>query len=69
MMIDAGIDVFDVVQTSAKGMELENIFKIFGKDICIHGGIDVQKLLVFGTPGEIRQEVDKAKRLWENRGG
>jgi hypothetical protein len=69
MMIDAGIDVFDVVQTSAKDMELENIYRLYGKDVCIHGGIDVQNLLVFKTPLQIRQEVKKVKSLWGNRGG
>ncbi len=69
MMIDAGIDVLDVVQTSAKDMEIENIHRLYGKDVCIHGGIDVQNLLVFKTPVEIKEEVRKVKELWGNRGG
>ena len=69
MMIDAGIDVFDVVQTSAKDMEIENIYKLYGKKICIHGGLDVQNLLVFKTPREVMEEVKKIKNLWGNRGG
>ena len=68
-MIDAGIDVFDVVQTSAKDMELEKIHKKFGKSICLHGGIDVQKLLIKGKPEDIKREVEKVKDLWGNRGG
>ena len=69
MMIDAGIDVFDVVQTSARNMEIERFYKRFGSSICIHGGIDVQRLLSSGTPGEIREEVKKIKHLWGERGG
>jgi hypothetical protein len=69
MMIDAGIDVFDVVQTSAKDMEIENIYRLYGKNVCIHGGIDVQNLLVFKKPPQIREEVKKVKDLWGNRGG
>jgi uroporphyrinogen decarboxylase len=69
MMIDAGINVFDVVQTSAKNMELENIYRIYGKDVCIHGGVDVQNLLIFKRPIEIKEEVKKVKNLWGNRGG
>ena len=49
MMIDAGIDVFDVVQTSARDMEIENVYRLYGKDVCLHGGLDVQKLLVDKT--------------------
>ena len=68
-MIDAGIDVFDVVQTSAKDMDLETIYKLYGGKICIHGGIDVQKVLINKKPEEIKKEVNKIKELWGNRGG
>lgn len=69
LMIDAGIDVFDVVQTSAKNMEIENVYKLYGKDICFHGGMDIQKLLIEKTPKEIKEEVKKIIDLWGNRGG
>jgi len=69
LMIDAGIDVFDVVQTSAKNMDIENVYRLYGKDVCLHGGLDVQKLLVEsdvqGVGGEVRRIVD----LWGTRGG
>lgn len=68
-MIDAGIDVLDVVQTSAKDMELEKMYKLYGKDICLHGGIDAQDLLINKKPKEVREEVDKVIDLWGNRGG
>ena len=69
MMIDAGIDVFDVLQTSARNMEIEKFYKRFGKRVCVHGGIDVQKILVSGTARQIKEEVKKIKDLWGNRGG
>lgn len=68
-MIEAGIDVFDVVQTSAKDMELEKIYSRYGGNVCLHGGIDVQKLLVSGTPKQVREEVKKVVDLWKNEGG
>ena len=68
-MIDAGIDVFDVVQTSAKDMELEKIHKLYGEDVCLHGGIDIQKLLVEKTVKEIEEEIKKVKDLWGTKGG
>ncbi len=69
MLIDAGIDVFDVVQTSAKDMDLENIYRLYGKSVCLHGGLDIQKLLVEGTLPRVREEVKKIKHLWSTRGG
>ncbi len=68
-MIDAGIDVFDVVQTSARDMDLETVWQRYGRDVCICGGIDVQKLLVNGTPAEVAAEVQRARDLWGERGG
>ena len=68
-MIEAGIDIFDVVQTSAKDMEIENIYKLYEKDICLHGGIDVQKLLVSGKPIDVENEVKKIIELWGDDGG
>ena len=68
-MIEAGIDIFDVVQTSAKDMEIENIYKLYEKDICLHGGIDVQKLLVSGKPIDVENEVKKIIELWGDNGG
>jgi uroporphyrinogen-III decarboxylase len=69
MMIDAGIDVFDVVQTSARDMEIENIYRLYGRDVCLHGGLDVQKLLNEKTPDEIRKEVRRIRDIWADRGG
>jgi uroporphyrinogen decarboxylase len=69
MMIDAGIDVFDVVQTSARDMEIENVYRLYGKETCLHGGLDVQKLLVEKSEDEVREEVRRIVELWGNRGG
>jgi uroporphyrinogen decarboxylase len=69
LMIDAGIDVFDVVQTSARDMELEKVYKLYGQDICLHGGLDVQKLLVEKSIKDVKREIRKIKDLWNNKGG
>ena len=69
LMIEAGIDVFDTCQTSAKDMDLENIYNLYGKNVCIHGAIDVQDLLINKSPKEIKREVRKIKDLWGKRGG
>jgi uroporphyrinogen decarboxylase len=69
MMIDLGIDIFDVAQTSAKNMGLENLHRLYGKKVCIHGGVDVKELLIFSKPRKIKEEVRKIFDLWGNRGG
>ncbi len=69
LMIEAGIDVFDVVQTSARGMELGHLHRQYGSEVCFHGTLDVQKDLVEKTAGEIRALVRRVKDLWGLRGG
>jgi len=68
-MIDAGIDIFDVAQTSAREMDLENLYRLYGKRVCLHGAVDVQKLLVYGSPAQVKKEVHKIIELWGQRGG
>ena len=63
------IDVLDVVQTSARDMDLETMQRRYGQDVCLSGGIDVQKLLVSGTLVQVRAEVRRAHDLWGTRGG
>ena len=57
MMIDAGVQVLNPIQTSAKGMSPVELKKEFGKDLCFHGCIDTQETLVTGTPDDVRAEV------------
>ena len=68
-MIEAGIDIFNVVQTSAKDMEIQNLYRKYAKDVCLCGAIDSQKLLIKGKPKDIKEEVKKIKDLWYNKGG
>lgn len=67
--IEIGVDILDPVQTSARGMDLERLKKEFGKDITFHGGLDIQQLLVHGTPDEVRAEVRRINRLFRDDGG
>ena len=68
-MIDIGLDIFEVAQTSAKNMCFEKLFRLCGGKICIHGGIDVQNLLVLKGQHEIEEEIAKVFKLWGNNGG
>jgi uroporphyrinogen decarboxylase len=50
-------------------MEIENVYRLYGGKVCLHGGLDVQKLLVEKSEEEVRAEVRKIMDLWGNRGG
>ena len=68
-LIEIGVDILDPVQVSARNMEIGSLKKLFGDDICFHGGIDAQRLIPLGKPDDIRKEVDRVKRLFGHDGG
>jgi uroporphyrinogen decarboxylase len=56
--IDLGIDALNPVQVSAAGMDTELLKRTFGQDITFWGGgCDSQRVLPFGTPQEVAEEV------------
>ena len=57
--IDLGIDILNPVQVAATGMgDTASLKKEFGKEMVFWGGAcDSQKVLPFGTPAEVRDEV------------
>jgi uroporphyrinogen decarboxylase len=56
-LIDLGVDVLDPIQPTGPEMAPESLQSEFGGRLCFHGGIDMQALLPFGSPDEIRAEV------------
>ena len=69
-MIDAGIDIINPVQCSAKGMDprmLKEKYK--GRLVFWGGGIDTQRTLPFGTPVEVRAEVLERCEIFSQGGG
>jgi len=70
MMIEAGIDILNPVQTSAANMEPARLKREFGDKLVFWGGgADTQKTLPFGTPEEVRAEVRERIRIFAPGGG
>jgi uroporphyrinogen decarboxylase len=67
-LIDLGLDVLDVVQTNAVGMELAGLKQQFGRDLSFAGTMCVQKVIPFGTPAQVRAEVEKRIELFSEGG-
>jgi hypothetical protein len=68
--IDAGFDIINPVQTSAEGMDAENLKKDFGERIVFWGGgVDTQKTLPFGNPDAVYREVRKNIAIFNSHGG
>ena len=49
--------MLDPIQPIGPEMSPERLKADFGDRLCFHGGIDMQRLLPYGSPAEIRAEV------------
>ncbi len=67
-LIDLGLDILDVVQTSAVGMDIRELRAEFGRDLCYCGSICVQTTLPESTSQEIIQEVALRRQLFADGG-
>jgi hypothetical protein len=68
--IEAGFDILNPVQISAAGMNPERLKKKYGKEFVFWGGgVDTQKVLAFGTPGDVKKQVKELCSIFAGEGG
>ena len=68
--IEAGYDILNPVQTSAKWMNPQFLVDKYGDRIVFWGGgVDTQQTLPFGTPDEVRQQVAERVRMFSRKNG
>lgn len=59
-LIEAGVDILNPIQVSAAHMDTKELKKEFGSDLVFWGGgVDTQRVLPFGTPQEVKEEVKR----------
>jgi uroporphyrinogen decarboxylase len=59
-LIELGFDILNPVQVSARGMDTKRLKEEYGKDIVFWGGgVDTQRVLPFGAPEEVADEVKR----------
>jgi uroporphyrinogen decarboxylase len=69
-LIEAGMDIYNPVQFTAAGMDLEGLKKDFGKDLVFWGGgVNTQSTLKSGSPGQVSDEVRKIIDIMAPGGG
>ncbi len=70
LFIESGFDILNPVQCSAVGMEPENLKGKYGRDIVFWGGgVDTQRVLPFGKPEEVREQVLQRCEIFGKDGG
>ena len=68
--VDAGFDIANPVQCSARGMEPEHLKAKYGDRLVFWGGgVDTQQTLPFGTPAEVREQVLRRCEIFAPGGG
>jgi uroporphyrinogen decarboxylase len=69
-LVDNGVDILNPVQVSARGMDPARLKREFGdKVIFWGGGVDSQKVLPFGSPQEVRENVRRNLEAFKPGGG
>lgn len=68
-LIDAGVDILDPIQVTAKGMEPETLGQKFGGRIVFHGGVDTQQVLPKAAPEEVREHAAYVIESLNSKGG
>jgi uroporphyrinogen decarboxylase len=56
-LVDIGADGVNPIQVSAADMDPQRLKREFGDKLCFWGGIDTHRILPYGTPDEVREEV------------
>lgn len=68
--VEAGVDILNPVQVSAKDMDPRKLKEKYGDDLAFWGGgVDTQRTLPFGTPDEVKKEVQERCRIFGQGGG
>ncbi|MGQ9781120.1 MAG: uroporphyrinogen decarboxylase family protein [Nitrososphaeria archaeon] len=69
-IIDAGVDIINPVQISAKDMQPLRLKKEFGEELTFWGGgVETQRILGFGTVEDVRENVKKNIEVLAPGGG
>lgn len=56
-LIDCGLDMLQSLQPRAHDMDLAELKREFGRDLCFHGSLDIQHTMPHGRPEDVRAEV------------
>ncbi len=68
--IEAGFDILNPIQTSARGMDPKLLVEKYGGRIVFWGGgVDTQQTLPFGTPEEVFQQVKERVKIFSRKNG
>ena len=53
--MEIGVEVLNPIQPRARGMDLGRLKREFGDRLAFWGGVDIQQVLPFGSPEDVRE--------------
>lgn len=68
-LIEIGLDILNPIQPLAAMMDVGRLKREFGDKLSFHGGIDIQRVLPYGSPDEVTEEVKRVLELAGPSGG
>jgi uroporphyrinogen decarboxylase len=69
-LIEAGLDAINPVQITCSGMDPAGLKRDFGRQLTFWGGgCDTRDVLIHGTPGQVRDHVQRLIEIWRSGGG
>ena len=68
-VIEIGLDVYQSVQPEAKNNNPYELKQKYGDKITFWGGLGSQKMIPYGTPAEIKEEVRRLRKEMSKGGG
>jgi uroporphyrinogen decarboxylase len=67
-LIECGVDVLNPI-LPLDNIEPVHLKREFGRDLCFHGGIDIERIVPFGTQDEVRDHVKRVIDILAPGGG
>lgn len=68
-LVEIGLDILNPLQPRAAGMDATMLKNTYGKNLSFFGGIDIQDVLPFGSPDDVRKHVLEKKSILGKNGG
>jgi len=66
-LVEIGVDVLNPIQPAC--LDLEHLKQAYGDTLCFWGSLDEQQTLPFGSPEDVRREVEARIRVLGRQGG
>ena len=68
-IIDSGVDMLEPIQHRAAGMDLKELKREFGADLCFYGSVDLLETLNKGSVKDVQKEVRRNMKILGKDGG